>query len=332
MRIIQTKTLPHDWLQQVSSFDLASSTLSVNAKEIARRVIEFIQDDGGSSLMNPLAKLLVLHVVFGKEFLPDFYDSLPVELIRDGMIETKGEKGFNFTRKLHSVFIEFLIFKDLISDGFKFKNIARTSGSCDLVMEKNNIDYNFEVKFKESEDIFKSRLFNCIDGMSLLDENAFLRGAPYEIQVKSKNVNYNVQKEILIDIENFIVNKKEAYEGKHIDIFNFNNRRKVSRDVNKVGEYYRDLHISQELTYEGDVSELIQKMLIDDGGHLTKLIDKSKRIENFNGCLVWDVPFHKDINCESIKRAFKKLKLDFDLYVFVGGVAKVDCNFLIRKQ
>jgi len=165
-----------------------------------------------------------------------------------------------------------------------------------------------------------------------LDENAFLRGAPYEIQVKSKNVNYNVQKEILIDIENFIVNKKEAYEGKHIDIFNFNNRRKVSRDVNKVGEYYRDLHISQELTYEGDVSELIQKMLIDDGGHLTKLIDKSKRIENFNGCLVWDVPFHKDINCESIKRAFKKLKLDFDLYVFVGGVAKVDCNFLIRKQ
>jgi hypothetical protein len=73
-------------------------------------------------------------------------------------------------------------------------------------------------------------------------------------------------------------------------------------------------------------------MLIDNNGHITKLVDKSKSVENFNGCLVLDVPFHNDIDCENIKRAFKKLKLDFNLYVFIGGITKIDCDFLLENN
>jgi len=89
--------------------------------------------------------------------------------------------------------------------------------------------------------------------------------------------------------------------------------------------------ISQELTNEDAISELIQKILMGTGP-IAKLERKSRRISNFNGCLFWSIPFHKNIDCESINNAFKKLKLEFNLYVFIGGVAKVDCEFFIEKQ
>lgn len=332
MRIIQTKSLPQDWFRQVIGFDVGSSILSRNTKIIASRLIEFIKEDGNDSLLNPLARSLVLYIVFGKKFFTEFYDSVPVELIYDGMNETKGEKGFNFTRKLHSVFVEFLIYKKLNSNGFTYKNIARTRGSCDLVMEKNNKDYNFEVKFKESKDVFKSRLLDNIEGMSLLDEYSFLRGEAYEVFVKSQNIDDKIQKEILGDIKDFLVNKKEIHRGKHVDIFNARKRQIVIRDVVQASEYINTLHISQELTDEDTVYELIQKMFIEKNGHITKLVKKSKCIENFTGCLVWDVPFHNDIDFENIKDAFNRLRLGFNLYVFIGGIAKTEYDFLVVKS
>ncbi|NRB65486.1 MAG: hypothetical protein HRU40_21130 [Saprospiraceae bacterium] len=332
MRIIQTKVLPNDWLQKVSCFDVGTSTLSRNTKVIANRLIEFIIEERNYSLLNPSARSLALHVVFGKNFFTGFYDRLPVELIEEGINETKGVKGFNFTRKLHSVFVEFIIYKKLYSNGFNLKNITRTRGSCDLVMEKHNKDYNFEVKFKESKDVFKSRLFDNIDGMSLLDEYGFLRGEIYDIQVKSQNIDDRKQKEVLDDIKCFIENKKDQYIGKHIDIFNLKYRRKVSRDIKKVSECLTSLHISQELTDEDTVYKLIQNIFIEDNGHITKLIKKSKTIENFNGCLVWDIPFHNDINLENIKNAFNRLKLGFNLYVFIGGRAKAENYFIVEKH
>lgn len=332
MRHIQTKVLPQDWLQKVSDFDLDLSSLNCNAKVIARRLIDFIEEEKKDSLSNPLARKLILHIVFKNAFLNELYDCVPKTLIIDGMNETKRMAGFHFTRKLHSVFIEFIIYKKLYSNGFEFKNITRTDGSCDLVMEKNSRDYNFEVKFKESEDTFKSRLFDIIDGMSLLNENSFLRGETYDIQIKSQNIDDNIQGKILLDIGAFISNQKEEYSSNHINIFNVKNNSKHSRDINKVWEDISSSHISQELTDENAIYNLIQKILVENNGHITKLIKKSKRIENFNGCLVWDVPFHKDIDCESAKRAFNCLKLDFDLYVFIVGVSKMNCDFFIPKQ
>ena len=98
-----------------------------------------------------------------------------------------------------------LIYIKLNSYGFILNETVRSSGSCDLVMEKDNKNYNFEVKFKESKDTFKSRLLDIIDGMSLLNENSFLRGKTYEVFIKSDNVDYKIQEEILTDIKNFLV-------------------------------------------------------------------------------------------------------------------------------
>lgn len=330
MRSIQTKTLPQDWLQQLNTFDVKTSNLSRNNQVIANRLLEFIKEEGSDSLLNPLCKLLILHVVFKKSFLAG-YDNVPVELIQEGIDEIKGERGFYFTRKVHSLFVEFLIYIKLNSYGYVLKTTDRPSGSCDLVMAKDNINYNFEVKFKESNDTFKSRLFDIIDGMSLLKENLFLRGKRYEIFVKPNNINYKIQEEILIDIKDFLVNKKDIHQGKHVDIFEAHKRQKVTRDIDQVNAYVNSLHISQELTDEDTVFKLIQKMFFEKDGHITKLVKKSKSIENFNGCLVWDIPFHNDIDLENIRSAFNRLKLGFNLYVFIGGIAKTENDFLVKK-
>ena len=101
MRSIQTKILPQDWLKQLNTFDVKTSNLSRNNQVIANRLLEFIKEEGGDSLLNPLCKSLILYVVFKKTFLAG-YDNVPVELIQEGIDETKGERGFNFTRRVHS--------------------------------------------------------------------------------------------------------------------------------------------------------------------------------------------------------------------------------------
>jgi len=120
MKKIQTKVLPQDWLQKVSDFDVDSSGFSINTKIIANRLIEFIKEEINSSLLNPLAKSLVLHIVFGNIFFTELYDSVPVELIKAGIGETEEAKGFEFTKKFHSVFIEFIAYKKLNSKGYEF--------------------------------------------------------------------------------------------------------------------------------------------------------------------------------------------------------------------
>ncbi|WP_299874496.1 hypothetical protein [uncultured Cocleimonas sp.] len=331
MRLIQNNSLPQNWLQQINNFDISKSTLSQNNKIIAEALTDYIKNEGKESLLNPLVKSFVSHVVLKKDFLKG-YENIPHQLVKDGMDETRGERGFNFTRKLHSVFIEFQIYMELESYGFQFTDQVRTEGACDLQMEKNNKNYNFEVKFKESKDIFKSRLLSIIDNMSLLNEYAFLRGKTFEIHVKSSNVSYKVEKEIFDEIKCFLKEKKDTYKGKYIDIFELSKQTEFTRDITKVNKYTDSLKVSQELTDQKNISNLIQKMFIENNGHITKLSNKSKNSKNFYGCLVWSIPFHNDIDCKQVKAAFDKLKLDFDLYVFISGIAKDDCNFLVAKK
>ncbi len=84
-----------------------------------------------------------------------------------------------------------------------------------------------------------------------------------------------------------------------------------------------------------DVDKLICDIFICNNGHLTKLIKKSGRYkskDNFTGCLVWSIPFHIKIDNDKIKNAFEKINLDFDLFVYTGGILKEDFNFFIPKK
>ena len=116
-----------------------------------------------------------------------------------------------------------------------------------------------------------------------------------------------------------------------MQIFDSTKRSKLNRDINQAIQYLNDFQIQ---TID-DVDSLINKIFIKNNGHLTKLINKSKKYnleDNFTGCLVWSIPFHMDIDNGKIKQAFERINLDFDLFVYTGGVEKDEFNFFVPKN
>lgn len=330
MRAIQSKVLLKNWLELVGNFDINKSNLSENNKIIATYLISIILEEKEKSLANSLCRYLIEHIVFEKEFLKS-YNDLPLQVIKDSFDEIKNEKGINLDRKLHSLFVEFITYQDLHKQGYKITEFTREEGSCDLVMNKDNEIFNFEVKFKESKDIGISRLYDYIDCYSLLKENEFLRGKTFEINLKIDDLTYSNIKNILNEINVFISKKEDIYDGKHLQVFNSTKRSKLNRDTNQVTKYLSNFHI-QSIE---DVDKLICDIFISNNGHLTKLIKKSGRYksdDNFTGCLVWSIPFHMDIDNNKIKNAFEKINLDFDLFVYTGGISKEEFNFFIPKK
>jgi len=328
--MIQSKVLPENWLELVAKFDIKSSKLSVNNKIIATYLMPIILEDKEKSLNNSLLRIFIKYIVFEIDFLK-IYDNLPPKLIKDAFDEIKNERGMNLDRKLHSLFVEFITYQDLYKQGYKIVDATRAKGSCDLIMSKNNSIYNIEVKFKESPDVGKSRLYDYIDGYSLLKENAFLRKTVFEINLKVDSLNYSNLEAILKEIDIFIDKKEEVYDGKNLQIFDSKKRSSLNRDVNQAASYLNNFYIE---TID-DVDSLINKIFIDNTGHITKLINKSKKYkseDNFTGCLVWTVPFHMDIDNEKIKKSFEKLELEFDLFVYTGGITRDEFNFFVPKK
>jgi len=330
MRAMQSKILPNNWLENIQNFDIDKSNLSENNKIIATYLIPIILKEKEKSLANSLCRYLIEHIIFEKEFLK-YYNDLPLQVIKDGFDEIKNEKGINLDRKLHSLFVEFITYQDLHKQGYKITEFTREEGSCDLVMNKDNETFNFEVKFKESKDIGISRLYDYIDCYSLLRENEFLRGKTFEINLKIDDLTYSNIKDILNEINVFISKQEDIFDGKYLQVFNSIKRSKLSRDINQVTKYLNNFHI-QSIE---DVDKLMCDIFIHNNGHLTKLIKKSGRYkskDNFTGCLVWSIPFHMDIDNDKIKSSFEKINVDFDLFVYTGGISKEEFNFFIPKK
>ncbi len=330
MRAMQSKILPENWLEIVQNFDINKSNLSENSKIIATYLMPIILEEREKSLNNSLLRILVKFIIFKIDFL-EHYDSLPPKLIKDAFDEIKNERGLNLDRKLHSLFVEFITYQDLYKQNYEIVNSTRTQGSCDLLMCKGARTYNFEVKYKESPDVGKSRLYDYIDGYSLLQENKFLRDKTFEINLKVDNLNYSNLQAILDEIDIFISKQEDIYDGQNLQIFDSKKKGQLNRDFNQLTQYLNNFHIQ---TID-NVDSLINKILIENNGHLTKLINKSKKYnseDNFTGCLVWSIPFHMEIDKDKIKQAFEKINLDFDLFVYTGGISKDEFNFFIPKN
>lgn len=334
-RIIQNKTLPKNWLDQIEKFDIKSSTLSTNNQLIANFLIPYIQSEKEKSFSNGLIELFVKFIIFKTSDFLYSYDNVPYALLSNALTELKGEKGFNFSRKLHSLFVEFQIYLFFINNGYSIENTERTNGNCDLVMSRDNKIYNFEIKFKENDNIHISRLFDYIEGFSLLQKNKFLRGKCFEINLKVDNITYENLQCILCDINQFVINKKESYDGNFIQIFPCGKIHLLSEDIQERTKYTKKNEFTKELTDIRFIENLIQTLFIEKNGHISKLIKKSKKFkadDNFNGCLVWSVPFHNQIDKENIEEAFNNiLKLNFDLHVFISGVMKEEIYFVVKK-
>jgi len=200
---IQSNTLPENWLDIVEKFDIEKSNLSKNNKIVATFLIPIILEEKEKSLTLPLLRYLIEHIALKCEFVST-YDNLPQKLFKNAFGEIKKERGLDLQRKLHSLNTEFHTYQDLYKKGYEIVNSTRTKGSCDLVMNKDDKTYNFEVKYKESPDVGKSRLYDYIDGYSLLEENEFLRDKTFEINLKVDSLNYSNLQSVLEEIDIFI--------------------------------------------------------------------------------------------------------------------------------
>ena len=330
MIMIQSKVLTNNWIEKVEQFNIDDSDLNDTNKVIAHALIGNIIEEKEKSLLNRLSKNLVFYILYEKKLLSAKYDVLPIDLVKDAFDEIRGEKGINLSRKLHSIFVEFLTYIDLYDKGYRIVNFEREEGSCDLKLKKDDEIHNFEVKFKESKDIGISRLYDYLDAYSLLNENSFLRNKIFKITLKIDNIAYSNLKEILKDIDNFIERKEDSFEGDFVYISTLTNITS-SRDINNVSVELESMLIS-ELS---NVKLLIKNLFIDNNGHITKLINKSNRYENndnFNGYLVWSIPFHTKIDNEDIEIALNSLGLNFDLHVSVSGINHEKFNFIVEKQ
>lgn len=330
MRMIQNRVLPNNWVEKVKHFNIDESDLNDKNKIIAHALIGNIIKEKEKSLLNGLSKNLVFSILYGEELLPSKYDFLPFDLVKDAFDEMTGKKGINLSQKLHSIFVEFLTYLDLSNKGYTIVEFKREEGSCDLKLQNNGKIHNFEVKFKESKDIGMSRLYDYLDAYSLLSENSFLRNKIVKITLKVGNLTDSNLKEILKEIDEFIEIKEDSFDGKLISISTLTGTT-GSRDINKVT---REID-SMIITPVENVDDLINYIFINNNGHVTKLINKSKKPENqdnFTGYLVWSIPFHMKIDNADIEIAFNKLNLNFDLHVSVGGIRHEKFNFIVEKK
>lgn len=331
MRRIQNKILPNNWVKQVEKFDIDNSDLNDKYKIIADSLIKNIIVEKEKSLVDSLSKYLVFHILNGDEFLTSKYDLLPISLIKDCFDEINGEKGLNLSRKLHSIFIEFLTYLDLYDKGYEIVEFEREQGSCDLKLQKDGHIYNFEVKFKESKDIGISRLYEYLEGYSLLNKNSFLRDKLLNIILKVDYITDSNISNILNELDKFIEKKTDTFDGNFIYISNPLEKSSRSKDINQV---YMEIE-STRIKKETNVDDLINQLFMGKGRHIDKLIKKSKKPQyrdNFTGYLVWSIPFHTEIDNSDIENAFNNLNLDFDLYVSVSGINHEKFNFIVEKK
>ena len=327
MKKMQKEILPNCWMQCVDCFRIDTSDLSQNNKIIAKYLIKLIKQEKGKSLTILLLRSLIEYIIFGSKFV-FVYDDLPINLIEEGFSEIHTEKSLDLTRKLHSLTIEFQTYQNLRSEGYQIKHFNRKKGSCDLTMSKGGKTFDCEVKFKESKDTALLRLYDYIDGFSLLPNNGFLRNNSFGIELKIKNPNYKETEQILKEIDEFILKQQGSYDGTYVRIDN--TRKNISgRDVDSVIQNInKDAIRSVE-----DVDGLICKIFIKNNGHLTKLIKKSGGdVKNFIGCLSWSIPFHIIIDKHKIEQAFKAMGLDFDLYVYIAGINIDNFTIFIPKK
>ena len=333
-RIIQKKELPADWLIQVERFDV--ERLDGNSKIIANKLIEYIKAEKESALQNIAVQSLIKNIFFNADFL-HAYDCLPKELVEGGMNELGNSKNYHLTAKLHSTFVEFLTYQHLVKQGYVVTEFKRSEGSCDLQMKKNDTIHHFEVKFKENKDIQTSRLFDFIDGFSMLPNNGYLRGKHFDISLLVENITYKNIDDMLGELKQFITSQKNTFKGNLLEVYQVPKGTNVNRTVEDVARRVSDAYITNYGTE--DLICLIYKVFVCSNGHLTKLIKKYNRKNadnstiNFHGVIAWTVPFHLNAKSEDIKAAFQKVyeseRVAFPLHVTTSGIAKEQSYFCI---
>jgi len=308
VRVPETsKDIPDNWVELFTEFDIDNTDLSISQKLIFKYFQKYIRDrvstgkDSSQFIASNLIQLFVKSIVNENYNILPNYSDLPNCLIENALKEIENLDIKNFTNKIHSVFIEFLSYHHLARDGYEVVSFNRMSGSCDLIMRKNSETYNFEIKFKQNDDIFASRILDAIIGLSLFGKNNFCRDMTFKIKFKTDLID-KLFNEILEDVYNFMEKKKVLYYGKYIDICPIGYTFK-SRSIDNVASELRACYIE---SYDKEaLKKLVKNIFLQTEGHVHNLKNKFERgIENFIGYLVWLLPFRLDVDIGYIGKCF----------------------------
>lgn len=157
-------------------------------------------------------------------------------------------------------------------------------------------------------------LYILLKGKAFLPEYDSIRSLDrvYYKLIKSPNSYSDVQK-MYNEIDAFCNNPSILYEGDYIHLSS--KREDILYQVSKrgVSDYIITQHTNES------TESLMTKILTGQNRHLTKLIVKSSKFENFIGYLSLNIPFYDEINKCDLEEAFNSLALEFKLYVEVNG-------------
>ncbi len=323
--LIQTQCFPQDWKTKVQSHDI--NHLSSQTQFIIGLYKEQIDKQDKEALGDKRIVSFVNDLIFNNANLLESTDKnwskLPQDLVKDVTSEF-GDIGniWEFSKRHDSMFQEFSAYSKLLDEGYIWKTFKRSQGSCDLTMQKGGETYNIEVKFKESEDTFLSRIGMYLNGMSLLDDYAFIRGKKITVDLKRRKLDNSTRKEIIKETKLFLSKQELPFTGTYICIYEGYippRNGPIIRDKN--GHYDNPLAglIINETKNKEDVCVLIDKIFLRNDGHIDKMKKKFEKNPNFIGFLSWSHPFYDEISISEIEQCFMDLKLRFTLYVHIYG-------------
>ncbi len=322
---IQSIKLPRNWKKLVQKYDisyLSSQTQSII--DLLKKQIDYRQNE---ALTDKRIASFVQDIVFGKAKVLKNADKnwskLPQDLINDMISEFGNIKDmWEFFKRHDSMYTELKAYEVFLEEGYAWEEFKRNEGSCDLTMIKDSNIYNIEVKFKENEDTFLSRIYMYINGMSLLDDYKFIREKMITIDLKTQKLDNITRKHIIKDVREFLDKKEKYFDGSYIRVHEGQippRDNPIIRDKNvNYDSSYTKFKISQTYSKE-DVCTLINKIFLRKDGHINKMKKKSLRYSNFIGFLSWSHPFYHEIDISEIEQCFKSLKLNFKLYVDIQG-------------
>ena len=274
-----------------------------------RQIKQNILNEKEKSVTSYFNQPFIKHVCLNKKWTLDTYEDMPIELIEEVFKELGSETGIQYDTKLYSLFSELCAYKNLVSQGYSLSQIVRSSGSCDLILDKDGLTYNCEVKQKKSKDVQSSNILFFVQGKSWLPSYKDLRDLHqvYYRIIQHPN-SYSDTKKMYDEIDIFCKSPHVLYEGVYIHL----SSKKFIRG--EPSDYIISQH-TQEST-----KGLIEKILTGENRHLTKLIEKSKKFDNFIGYISLDIPFHDEVNQYDLEKVLNSLGLGFKLYVDVNGI------------
>lgn len=314
----------------LEEFDLEKSDLLDNQKVIFRYLINYINKNGDISLSLRPIQIILYYIYNNKGNFFSCFEKVPLKLVEDTFGELGNQEEFNFVRKFYSLFSEIQSYIKLNEEfGFSFHDSIREDSTCDLVLNKVDKLYYFEVKSKADYQALYELVEFFLRGISHLSEYSFLREKEIKVTIKVDNIVDSTYKLVYDSLVDFIKNKDINFENEFIKV---EFRRELSNGLISV-----KCSTSCSISYfpEEELEEIIKSIFFRDKGQIDKIIKKSKKFENFNGLIVWDTPWYwdftedKDIKIDKIKKAFEKLlkekkeQIDFNIYLYINGF-KVD--------